>query len=80
MEKNFDLVIKNGNVIDGTGNPWFKADIGISQGKIKKICFIEKRDARKIIDAGKMVVSPGFIDSHTHADYTCLLFQIVRIL
>jgi len=74
MEKNYDLVIKNGNVIDGTGNPWFKADIGINQGKIEKIGFIEKRDARKIIDAGKMVVSPGFIDMHTHADYTMFAF------
>lgn len=73
MGKEFDLVIKNGNIIDGTGNPWFKADIGINQGKIKKIGFIE-REGQKIIDAERMVVSPGFIDLHNHADYSMFGF------
>ncbi len=68
----FDLVIKNGKVIDGTGNPWFNADIGISKGKIFFIGFIDakKTETSKIIDSKGLVVSPGFIDIHSHADYT----------
>ena len=73
MIKEFDIVIKNGNIIDGTGNPWYKADIGINQGKIKKIGLI-KREGQKTIDAERMVVSPGFIDLHNHADYSMFGF------
>ena len=73
MGKEFDLVIKNGKIIDGTGNPWFKDDIGISQGKIEKIGLI-KEDGQKTIDAKGMVVSPGFIDLHNHADYSMFGF------
>jgi len=73
MGKEFDLIIENGNIIDGTGNPWFKADIGINQGKIEKIGFI-KENGQKIINAEGMVVSPGFIDLHNHADYSMFGF------
>lgn len=66
----FDIVIKNGRVIDGTGNPWFKADIGITKGKIKKIGLIEPSEKTKVIDAKGLIVCPGFIDIHSHADYT----------
>ncbi|NPE09539.1 MAG: D-aminoacylase, partial [Asgard group archaeon] len=63
-------VIKNGRVIDGTGNPWFKADIGITKGKITKIGLIEPSEKTKVIDATKLIVSPGFIDIHSHSDYS----------
>ena len=66
----FDIVIKNGRVIDGTGNPWFKADIGITKGKIIKIGLIETSEKTKVIDAKGLIVCPGFIDIHSHADYT----------
>lgn len=66
----FDVVIKNGRVIDGTGNPWFKADIGITKGKITKIGLIEPSEKTKVIDATKLIVSPGFIDIHSHSDYS----------
>ncbi len=66
----FDIVIKNGRVIDGTGNPWFKADIGIIKDKIMKIGSIEPSEKTKVIDAKGLIVSPGFIDIHSHADYT----------
>ncbi|NHJ32279.1 MAG: D-aminoacylase [Asgard group archaeon] len=66
----FDIVIKNGRVIDGSGNPWFKADIGITKGKIMKIGLIKPSKKAKIIDAKGLIVCPGFIDIHSHADYS----------
>lgn len=64
----FDLLIKNGKIVNGTGNPWFKADIGIKDGKIEKIGRLNSTDAEKIIDAKGLIVSPGFIDMHNHSD------------
>lgn len=64
----FDLLIKNGYLINGTGNPWFRADIGVKDGKIKSIKRKISERARKIIDAKSLVVSPGFIDVHAHDD------------
>ncbi len=65
----FDVLIKNGQVVDGTGNPWFKADIGIENGKIECISrSIYPSRAEKIIDANGLTVSPGFIDTHSHED------------
>ena len=70
---NYDLLIKNGTVIDGSGNPSFKADIGIKEGKIIKIGDITKK-VSITIDAKGLVVSPGFIDMHSHTDLTILAF------
>ena len=64
----FDILIINGRIIDGTGNPWFYADIAIKDGRIAKIGEISGRQARQIINADGLVVSPGFIDMHTHCD------------
>jgi N-acyl-D-aspartate/D-glutamate deacylase len=63
----YDLVIKNGVVIDGSGLPRFRADVGIVHGKIAAIGRIRDR-AKEIIDAEGHVVAPGFIDGHTHMD------------
>lgn len=67
-EKVYDLAIINGSIIDGSGNPWFKADIGIKGKKIKRIGFIDRNQAKKVIDAQDLIISPGFIDVHTHCD------------
>ncbi|MGQ9780807.1 MAG: N-acyl-D-amino-acid deacylase family protein [Nitrososphaeria archaeon] len=66
----FDILIKGGRIVDGTGNPWFKADVAIKDGKIARIGQLEKAQAREVVDARGHVVSPGFIDVHSHSDFT----------
>ena len=63
----YDLLIKNGTVVDGSGLPRFQADVGIAAGKIVAIGKI-RENAREVIDAEGHVVSPGFVDGHTHMD------------
>ena len=65
-----NLVIKDGKIVDGTGNPWYKADIGIENGKIVKIGQLNDINSEILIDAKGFIVSPGFIDIHSHADAT----------
>ncbi len=65
----FDIVIKNGRIINGAGNPWFYGEIGIKDGKIARIRPKINEDAKKVIDASGMIVCPGFIDIHSHTDY-----------
>ncbi len=66
-----DLLIKNANILDGTGKALFKSNIGI---KGKKIVYIGKETfkAKKIIEADKYLLTPGFIDTHSHSDFTIL--------
>jgi len=64
----FDLLITGGRLVDGTGNPWRRADVGIRGEKIVSIGALGAHAAKKTIDAGGMVVAPGFIDTHTHCD------------
>lgn len=63
----YDLVLRNGRVIDGNGNPAYFADIGIRDGRIATLGRVEG-DARQEIDARGLVIAPGFIDVHTHAE------------
>ena len=63
----YDLIIRNGMVIDGSGLPRFRADVGIVHGKIATIGKIRER-AKEVIDAEGHVVTPGFVDGHTHMD------------
>ena len=74
MSNLFDIVIKGGKIFDGTGNPSFQVDIGIKEGKIIKIDDIVEKGNRAI-DAKGLVVSPGFIDMHNHADHAILAFS-----
>src|SRR5688572_10419106 len=64
----FDLLIRNGRVMDGTGNPWFPADIAIQNGRIAAIGQLANAQAARVIDAAGKYVVPGFIDIHSHAD------------
>jgi len=63
----YDLVIRNGMVIDGSGLPRYRADVGVRHGRIVTIGRIRER-AREVIDADGHVVAPGFVDGHTHMD------------
>ena len=62
----YDLVIRNGRVLDGAGNPWVRADVGISKGRIAKLGKVPGK-ARREIDASGRYVSPGFIDMMDHS-------------
>jgi len=63
----YDLLIKNGTVVDGTGAPRYRADIAVANGKIAEIGKVSD-SAKKVIDAADLIVAPGFIDPHTHYD------------
>ena len=63
----YDLVIKNGSIVDGSGKEKFQADIGIKDGIIKKIGSLNDI-GKENIDASGFIVSPGFVDIHTHYD------------
>jgi N-acyl-D-amino-acid deacylase len=67
-----DVVIKNGKIVDGTGNPWWRGDVGIEGEKIKVIGNLSKADKVQAIDAKGLFVCPGFIDIHTHSDLSFL--------
>jgi imidazolonepropionase-like amidohydrolase len=63
----FDLLIRNGRIIDGTGSPWYRGDLAVRGDTIVKIAPRIDAPAARTIDAGGRVVAPGFIDLHTHA-------------
>lgn len=66
--QDYDILIRNGRVVDGTGNPWFAADVAIDGDRIVRIGRLDGATARRVVDAAGMYVSPGFIDLHSHAD------------
>jgi N-acyl-D-amino-acid deacylase len=68
----YDIVIKKGILVDGSGNPWYNADVGIKDGKIKSIGKINE-DGKEVIEADGLVVAPGFIDTHSHSDLMLLV-------
>src|SRR5215472_443414 len=70
--QNYDVIIRGGHVIDGAGNPWIMADVGIRAGRIVRIGRLDSAQASRMIDATGQVVTPGFIDMHTHSEYTLL--------
>src|SRR5215510_5003573 len=63
----YDILIKNARIVDGTGSPWYRGDIAIRADRIVRIAARIDAPARRLIDAGGMIVAPGFIDLHTHA-------------
>jgi len=63
----YDVLVRNGRVLDGSGNPWRYADIGIRGGRIVDIGKLANATAARVIDAAGLTVSPGFIDVHSHA-------------
>ena len=69
----YDLIIRNGHIIDGTGSPWYSGDIGIRNGRIAAIGFLGTAQAKRTIDAHGMVVAPGFIDMLGQSELTILV-------
>jgi N-acyl-D-amino-acid deacylase len=69
----YDIIIRNGHIIDGTGSPWYSGDIGIRDGHIAAIGFLGKAQAKRTIDAQGLVVAPGFIDMLGQSEITILV-------
>jgi N-acyl-D-amino-acid deacylase len=67
-----DILIKGGKVVDGSGAPWVRADVGIQGDKIAAVGNLENAEAAHTIDATRKVVAPGFIDCHSHSDWSLL--------
>jgi N-acyl-D-amino-acid deacylase len=68
----YDVVIRGGRVVDGTGNPWFAGDVAIKNGRIAAVGRVANATAARTIDAPGRIVAPGFIDLHTHSDMPLL--------
>ena len=64
----FDLLIRGGVLVDGTGLPRRRADLGIRNGRVAAIGLLAPRDAERTLDADGRVVAPGIVDPHTHYD------------
>src|SRR5688572_9223960 len=64
----FDMIVAGGRIVDGTGNPWFEADIAIKDGRIAEIGKLDPKRATRVVDAKGFIVAPGFIDVHTHIE------------
>lgn len=69
----FDLILRGGSVVDGSGAPTRAADVGIHGRRIEAVGDLARAEARAVLDCRGLVVSPGFIDVHTHSDFTHLL-------
>ncbi len=70
---NYELILANGRIVDGCGNPWYRGDIAIQAGRIAEIAAPGTLQGRWIIDVGDHYIAPGFIDIHTHSDLTLLI-------
>jgi N-acyl-D-amino-acid deacylase len=68
-----DLLIKGGRIVDGTGNLWFRGDVGVSDGQIVAVGWNLPAHAERVIEANDLIVAPGFIDIHSHSDYSLLI-------
>ena len=66
-QASYDLVLRNGRIVDGTGSPWFKGDIAIRGDTIARIAPVVSEPAARVVDVEGLVIAPGFIDIHTHA-------------
>jgi N-acyl-D-amino-acid deacylase len=72
-EPEYDLVLAGGRVVDGSGAPWFRADVGVRGDRIAAVGDLSKAKARRRIDAKHLVVAPGFIDMLGQSEYNVLV-------
>jgi N-acyl-D-amino-acid deacylase len=68
LAADYDVLIRNARVVDGAGNPWFRADVAVKDGRIAAIGPLSSATALRTIDARERIVAPGFIDVHTHVE------------
>lgn len=68
QEPAFDILLRGGRILDGTGNPWYRADVGIRGGRIARVGDLADATAGRVIELDGRYVVPGFIDIHSHAD------------
>jgi len=68
-----DIVLANGKILDGCGNPWFRGDMAIQDGRIARVAPAGTLRGRETMDVGGRFVAPGFIDIHTHSDLSILV-------
>ncbi len=71
-EPAYDLLIRNGRIVDGSGNPWYYGDVAVRGDRIVAVGRVPAGTAKREIDATGLVVAPGFIDMHSHSDYLLL--------
>jgi len=74
----YDLLIVHGRIIDGSGSPWFEGSVAVKDGRIADVGRLPGATAKRVIDASGLVVVPGFIDLHSHSDYTLLVDGTVQ--
>jgi N-acyl-D-aspartate/D-glutamate deacylase len=72
QETAYDLVLRDGKIVDGTGNPWFKGDVAVRGGRIVAVGRVPPAPAKRTLDARGLVIAPGFIDMHSHSDLLLL--------
>ncbi|MEE4362098.1 MAG: D-aminoacylase [Pseudomonadales bacterium] len=63
----YDLILRGGRIVDGTGNPWFRGDVGVRGDRIAALGDLSDASAATVLDVTDLLVAPGFIDSHSHA-------------
>lgn len=68
LAQQFDVVLMNGRIVDGAGNPWYRGNVGIKNGKITAVGTFATSKAKRIIDVQGSIIAPGFIDIHTHVE------------
>ncbi|MBN1683283.1 D-aminoacylase [Candidatus Bathyarchaeota archaeon] len=71
----YDILIKNGKIVEGNGNPWYWGDVAVKEDKIVSVGLLKGVEAEEIIDAKGLVVVPGFIDAHSHSDSRTLVYR-----
>jgi len=73
QQQPYDVIIRNGHIVDGTGSPWYSGDIAIRDGHIAAIGVLTNATAKRVIDAQGKVVAPGFIDMLGQSDLTIMV-------